>query len=52
MLGDDVRVQVAITPDVVYSVSSLQQRIEEQLSRAVGELNVYGRLVANSSLYK
>lgn len=50
VLEDDVSVPAAL-PDVVHSVSSLEQRIGEQ-SSAAGEINVYGRLVANSSLYK
>ena len=50
VLEDDVRVPAAL-PDVVHSVSLLEQWIGEQSSPA-GELNVYGRLVANSSLYK
>ena len=38
-------------PDVIYSVSSLERWMGEQ-SSSVEELNVYGQLVANSSLYK
>ena len=51
-LEDDVRAQTAAAPDVVHSVSSLEQWIGEHSSCAAGELNVYGLLVANSSLYK
>ena len=53
ILEDDVRPQTdATSPDVVHSVRSLEQWIVEHSSCAAGELNVYGRLVANSSLYK
>ena len=50
MLEDDVRVPAAL-PNVVHSVSLLEQWIGER-SLPTGELNIHGRLVANSSLYK
>lgn len=50
LLEDDIRVPAAL-PDVVHSVSLLEQWMREQ-SSPTGELNIYGRLVANSSLYK
>ena len=50
ILEDDVSVPPAL-PDVLHSISLLEKWIGEQSSPA-GELNIYGRLVANSLLYK
>ena len=50
VVDDGIRVPAAL-PDVVHSVSLLERWMGEQ-SLSVKELNVYGRLVANSLLYK
>ena len=50
VLDVGIRVPAAL-PDVVHSVSLLEQWIGEQ-SLPIKELNVHGRLIANSLLYK